>query len=405
MQGSKRNMIKRLGIAALCCFLLCGGIVFLSSQPVMGSELTDLSGLSDSDDPLDAYRAKQKELNGQMDELKEKIKKQNSTIKGYKDEIADLEAQIMVAQGQIDAIQTSIDSANAQIKQAEEDIAAAEVRLAERQEYLGSRLVNLYIYGDIDMVDVIFKTDSFEDFLAVFDMTETIMQQDRYLINSITKERNTIIANKEKMETMRDELVEMTYEYDDLKRDLAAKEKTKASALAEAQQTKEGYQAMLDEFEAASNQVDGMIKEYMSTHNDNISYGGSMIWPLPSPWGKNYVTSEYGYRYHPISGSYSYHTGIDIAADGGTPIYAAADGKIMTRGWIGGYGNTIIINHGDDISTLYGHQSAFGSFGEGDYVVAGDIIGYVGTTGNSTGNHLHFEVRLNGSHTSPWNYL
>ena len=163
---------------------------------------------------------------------------------------------------------------------------------------------------------------------------------------------------------------------------------------------------MLDEFEAASNEVSEMIREYMKNNSDStLSYGGTMIWPLPSPWGKNYVTSEYGNRYHPISGSYSFHTGIDIGADGGTSIYAAADGKIISRGWIGGYGNTIIIDHGNGISTLYAHQSAFGSFGVGDYVVAGDVIGYVGTTGNSTGNHLHFEVRVNGNHTSPWNYL
>lgn len=266
--------------------------------------------------------------------------------------------------------------------------------------------MDLYIYGDIDVIDVIFETSSFEDFVSVFDMTEQIMQQDKNMLNGIAKERNTIINNKIQMETMRDELVEMTYEYEDLKMDLADLQAQKMTAMSAAISTQEGYQAMLDEFEAASNEVSEMIREYMKNNSDStLSYGGTMIWPLPSPWGKNYVTSEYGNRYHPISGSYSFHTGIDIGADGGTSIYAAADGKIISRGWIGGYGNTIIIDHGNGISTLYAHQSAFGSFGVGDYVVSGDVIGYVGTTGNSTGNHLHFEVRVNGNHTSPWNYL
>ena len=87
-----------------------------------------------------------------------------------------------------------------------------------------------------------------------------------------------------------------------------------------------------------------------------------MIWPLPSSWGVNWITSDYGNRYHPISGSYSFHTGIDIGADGGTPIYAAADGKIIYRGWLGGYGETIQISHGDGLTTLYGHMSAYGSY-------------------------------------------
>ena len=391
----------------LVCAISIGFFMMASPAPASGTELTDLDGLGeDASDPLQEYRERQQQLQQEMDSLKSQIKDQSIVIEGYRDEISDIEARMLVAQQQIDAIQVGIDSANQHISEAEIQIEEAEERLKERQAYLEKRLVDLYIYGDIDVIDVIFETSSFEDFVSVFDMTEQIMQQDKNMLNGIAKERNTIINNKIQMETMRDELVEMTYEYEDLKMDLAELQAQKMTAMSAAISTQEGYQAMLDEFEAASNEVSEMIREYMKNNSDStLSYGGTMIWPLPSPWGKNYVTSEYGNRYHPISGSYSFHTGIDIGADGGTSIYAAADGKIISRGWIGGYGNTIIIDHGNGISTLYAHQSAFGSFGVGDYVVAGDVIGYVGTTGNSTGNHLHFEVRVNGNHTSPWNYL
>ena len=391
----------------LVCAISIGFFMMASPAPASGTELTDLDGLGeDASDPLQEYRERQQQLQQEMDSLKSQIKDQSIVIEGYRDEISDIEARMLVAQQQIDAIQVGIDSANQQISEAEIQIEEAEERLKERQAYLEKRLVDLYIYGDIDVIDVIFETSSFEDFVSVFDMTEQIMQQDKNMLNGIAKERNTIINNKIQMETMRDELVEMTYEYEDLKMDLADLQAQKMTAMSAAISTQEGYQAMLDEFEAASNEVSEMIREYMKNNSDStLSYGGTMIWPLPSLWGKNYVTSEYGNRYHPISGSYSFHTGIDIGADGGTSIYAAADGKIISRGWIGGYGNTIIIDHGNGISTLYAHQSAFGSFGVGDYVVSGDVIGYVGTTGNSTGNHLHFEVRVNGNHTSPWNYL
>jgi len=369
----------------------------------------DLDKLADlaasSSDPLETYRDKQEELQAQMDDLEKQIAAQSSVISGYENELAGIEAQMLTVQAQLDAIQSSIDEANGQIADAEVAIADAEVRLEEREAYLKERLVNLYVYGDITMLDVIFETDSFEDFLALFDMVELVMAQDKHMVNEITKERNTIAHNKALMEKMRDELVVMTYEYEDMKLDLADLQQQKVIAMNGAISTKEGYQAMLDEFEAASEQVSKMIRDYLNTYGDTLSYGGSMIWPLPSPWGEDCLTSDYGMRWHPISGSYAMHTGIDIGANGGTPIYAVADGKIISRGWISGYGNVIIISHGDGITSLYAHQSAFGSFEVGDYVLAGDTIGYVGTTGNSTGNHLHFEVRVNGNHTSPWNYL
>jgi murein DD-endopeptidase MepM/ murein hydrolase activator NlpD len=127
---------------------------------------------------------------------------------------------------------------------------------------------------------------------------------------------------------------------------------------------------------------------------------GTFIRPIPGAG----VTSGFGYRTDPITGAQSYHSGIDFGAGCGTPIMAAGSGTVLSAGWNGGYGNATIINHGGGLATLYGHQSQIG-VSVGQTVQQGQVIGYVGTTGRSTGCHLHFEVRVNGNPVSPWAYL
>jgi len=131
----------------------------------------------------------------------------------------------------------------------------------------------------------------------------------------------------------------------------------------------------------------------------SLSRSSTFIWPL-----KGTITSAFGRRIHPVSGDESYHEGIDIAGASGKKVYAAGSGEISFLGWFGDYGRLIIIDHGDGIETRYGHLSDYDA-AEGDYVHAGDVIGYVGQSGNVTGPHLHFEVRRDGDPVNPRNYL
>lgn len=124
-----------------------------------------------------------------------------------------------------------------------------------------------------------------------------------------------------------------------------------------------------------------------------------MIWPLSGP-----ITSEYGWRTHPIYGNARYHSGIDIGGDYGMNIYAADSGTVTYSGWISGYGNTVIIDHGNGVSTLYGHNQSL-TVNVGQNISQGDVIAHCGSTGNSTGPHCHFEVRVNGEPTNPYDYL
>jgi len=250
-------------------------------------------------------------------------------------------------------------------------------------------------------LDVVFGTDSFEDFLSVYDLTQRIMDQDEVLLHQINTEKTNIEYNKKLAQEAVVEQESLMHDLEDEKADLNALCNQYEAKVAEAGTTLEELEALWQQEVAAGEQAEELLRDMIS--DSTLSFGGSFIWPLPAAW--TYVSSEYGWRNHPIYGNQRFHNGIDIPADGGTPLYAVAEGKVIYAEWIGGYGNCVMIDHGDQVVSLYGHLSGYGNFSVGEYVVPGDVIGYVGTTGASTGNHLHFEVRLNGSSTSPWNYL
>ena len=187
--------------------------------------------------------------------------------------------------------------------------------------------------------------------------------------------------------------------------ELEEKKKEKTALVADAENEKEESQEAYEEMLALSNEIAKEIRQIQAANAASGTGGhgtGVFTWPLPSQYRS--VSSPYGMRTHPTTGVYKMHTGIDLPAPSGTPIYAADDGVVIMARRNGAYGNCVIIDHGNNIATLYGHMSRIGT-SNGASVKKGDVIGYVGTTGASTGNHLHFEVRKNGNHTSPWNYL
>lgn len=400
-------LMKKWFLPILLCLtvLICGGLLLWQLPLALATSGDELNQAETADDPLQAYRDALENIRDRMENIEDEIANQEYLIQGLQSEIASIDLQLIEVNQQLQVAQTAISDVELLIEGLEVDIENAEARLAERQAYLQERLVNLYIYGDITMLDVIFETTNFEDFVTLFDMVELIVLQDQSLAEQIVAEREQIKSDKEALELYLGELVVMQNEYYDMASDLNRLEAEKVAAIDEANMTIAEYEAFYASEMATAEAASEKIRELLASSDSTLTYGGSMIWPLPSPFGQDYVTSEYGYREHPVYGGNRFHSGIDIGADGGTPIFAAADGKIILREYYGGYGYTIMIDHGSGVVSLYAHQSAYGDFQVGDYVVAGDTIGYVGTTGTSTGNHLHFETRLNGEYASPWNYL
>ena len=162
---------------------------------------------------------------------------------------------------------------------------------------------------------------------------------------------------------------------------------------------------ILEDLEAESKALNSEIKrlqaEQAAKNGTNTKAPGAYLWPCPS---SHTITSNYGYRVHPVTGAKKLHSGMDIGASYGAAVVAAASGTVIMSKYYGGYGNCIIIDHGGGVSTLYGHMSSLVAK-TGQKVSAGETIGKVGSTGVSTGNHLHFEVRINGSTVNPANYV
>ena len=258
------------------------------------------------------------------------------------------------------------------------------------------------------------------------DLLKRVIAQDSDLVGAVLDYQNEIIEIGKQLEAdkkIQEELAEKAEFAKNIKLEKVARQQALIDRM---NNDKEVYDRQYDEMMAASAEVTKLIeqKRYQeqvaamqaerakqaqqaqSEYQDNggvqvfeSSGGGGMIWPVSGE-----ITSPFGWRTHPIFGSSRFHSGLDIGADYGVPIVAAQSGVVIEAGWIGGYGNTVMIDHGGGIVTLYGHNQSL-AVDVGQSVAQGQVISYCGSTGNSTGPHCHFEVRLNGEPVSPYNYL
>lgn len=325
----------------------------------------------------------------------ESILQEESTITG---QIQRIEQEIMSTENELRRVESRIEHIKESIVKTEEEIELLEEELEEQTEYLNERLVFLYERGDISYLEVLLNASDLKDFLTRYDMLNRIIEQDSKLIETINKKQNELNMRKADMEVQRNELVRIQNEQEARKEMLAIQADEKKNLLGSVQSERENYEKVIEELEATSRQLEQMIR---SVQGDDVLGTGIMTWPTP---GWTHITSPYGQRFHPVLGTNRMHTGIDIGAPQGVDIVAADDGRVIYSGWQGGYGQTIIIDHGGGISTLYAHQSQL-LVSDGQLVSKGQLIGKVGSTGMSTGPHLHFEVRQNGSHVDPIPYL
>ena len=205
------------------------------------------------------------------------------------------------------------------------------------------------------------------------------------LQETVAASTRVVAYRAEQVRTLRDQLIAQ-------QRSLAGARGDRRQTLADTQANEREWVAEADALRASSTSVAAQITSHSSSPNSSPS-SSSLVWPASGP-----ITSPYGMRWG------SLHPGIDIGAGMGAPIHAAASGRVILAGYSGGYGNLIVIDHGNGLATAYAHQSRLG-VSVGQAVSQGDVIGYVGSTGFSTGPHLHFEVRVNGSPVDPMGYL
>jgi murein DD-endopeptidase MepM/ murein hydrolase activator NlpD len=339
------------------------------------------------------------ELQKEIDEYKERIKKHQKTHESILQELARLDAEQALSEKELAYIEKSIDYNNAQVAVAREEIAVIEERLAAQKAAFDARLVSMYKAGQTSYIDVLLTSRTFSDLMARLHYLKRLAANDTELIEGYTADRLELVAKKEALEARLVELEELRA-YEEQKRDAVTKRtEERQSYLAKIESEKAQYEKALDEMEAQSKALERVIAE-LQAKEGLPSRELSMIWPVTGYW----ISSYYGWRHHPILGYDRFHSGIDYAAGYNVPIKAAESGRVIFSGVNGGYGNCVIIDHGGGVSTLYAHCNKL-LVKQGDIVVKGQQIALVGSTGLSTGPHLHFEVRVNGQTTDPLNWL
>lgn len=367
--------------------------------------------------------AEDEDLTNQLDSIQQQVNQQNAAkadaetvIGSVSEQLRQIEEQLRQATAELGTIKEQRVAVENDITLNERQLTEAQKRLEGRESVFYKRVRDIYINGRLSYLDVVIGSKDFSDFANRLEVLKRIIDSDITLINEIKKERADIEAHKQKLEADRAKLVELEKAALAKQAEIEQKKAERNVVLQKAQNDRATAMQAIEELNASSAQVSAMLKERQAARaaaaaaaaqssggqgaSDNWVQGtGQLGWPVSGE-----ITSPYGYRVHPIWGTTIYHSGIDIGVDEGTPVHAADGGVVVWSGWMGGYGYAVVIDHGNGLSTLYGHNSEL-AVDEGQSVAKGQVISYAGSTGNSTGPHVHFEVRVNGDPVDPMGYL
>lgn len=357
---------------------------------------------------LPVYADELEEKKRELNEVSRQIKTNQQMLKAKKKEansvlgqIKDIESDIMDTETRINQLSDRINILETNIDIKEKEIAEAEEKLNEKVKVLSERLVFIYETGDVSYLEVLFSATDIKDFLTRYDMLSMIVEQDRQLIEEIEAERDKLKMQKSDLEVKKRELLSIKEEQAAQKEALEAKKKEKSELFDQLQMEAKEYEKALNELEELSRQLESVIRQLQAKNSGQALGTGVYTWPAP---GYYTITSPFGMRFHPILQVRKLHTGVDIGAPMGADIVAADSGVVIYAGYNGGYGNMVIVDHGNGMSTLYAHMSRIVA-GNGQKVGKGEVIGKVGSTGFSTGPHLHFEVRKDGNPVDPMGYI
>ncbi|NPV91607.1 MAG: peptidoglycan DD-metalloendopeptidase family protein [Firmicutes bacterium] len=350
---------------------------------------------------LEKYQQEMDAISRKIDQKQQQLDQANRQAKTVTNQLNVLEMDIDKTESEIEYLNKRMNYLNQQLGLTNNELKNAQASLEERSRVLGSRLKQIYMDGDQQYLEVLLDSSDLTDFLAHFDMMEKIVDNDMQLLRDIELDRIKVATRKVELENQQLQVNQVKSDNENKQGYLQQQSKEKEKALASIEAQKEQYEKAMDELEANSRALEKMIRDLQSKNPKPKQGTGGFIWPLSS---YHSISSEYGMRYHPVLKTRRMHTGIDIPAPKGVAIKAAQSGEVILAGWYGAYGQAVIIDHGGGVATLYGHQSAL-KVSVGQQVSKGDTIGLVGSTGWSTGPHLHFEVRVNGKDVNPHNYV
>ncbi len=352
------------------------------------------------------------QLSSNMDKMEDVVEQKNLT-----------DQQIFLLHQQVQNISQQITAYNDLIADKQEELDAATARWQELNEKYKERIRAMEENGKVSYWSVLFKANNFSDFLDRLNMIEEIAAADRRRMEELNEAATAMENAKAELESERTALQASKKELEESSAKLEESQKESDKLLKQLIATGEEYQALLDEAEKKESETASTIdsleyaydaakereyKEWLASQPSGGGGGGSNVvdgvtWLMPINY--TYFSSPFGWRIHPIYGDWRFHYGVDLSAPQGTPIYASRSGQVTTTAYeAGGAGYYVSINHMDGYATRYLHMTHY-IVSPGQYVTAGQVIGYCGSTGGSTGPHLHFSVYYNGVAVNPAKYI
>jgi murein DD-endopeptidase MepM/ murein hydrolase activator NlpD len=309
------------------------------------------------------------------------------------------------AEDELEQAVAKLSEAQDRLRELKMRIKYTSLRLLRAQHALERRLRAIYMEGEVSYMAVLLQSDDFTDFLNQADYLERILKTDAELISSVKSHKATLDEQKSSARSAVIELARLRLKKQDKVESLSRLKAAQDDLYERLERHQSELRGRITEMEHITLKKEKELRELIRRRTVTFPSGvvppsaGGLIYPVRGP-----VTSVFGYRIHPITGASRLHSGMDFGVDYGTPIQAADNGLVIESGWVGGYGNTVILDHGGGWTTLYAHASQL-NVRAGQTVRRGQTVSFVGSTGMSTGPHLHFELRYMGNPVDPMSRL
>lgn len=421
---------KRKNLVRLVCVVLC----LLMLVPLVANALIVMTSAASSSEikkELDALKAQADEIAAAGDALEADLAENESETQSTIEQKVAIDLRITQTETEIANVNAQIQQYNLLIAQKQSELEASEKELEQMNARYKARLRAMEETGSVSYWSILFKASSFSDLLSRIDSIHEVAEADNRMLEEIRSLSDSIKAERQELE---DELKAQQAARDELNEMEATLQTQREEANALLKELDEAYLNLTDEFlanEERENELRAQMMEAQAEYEaalsaeeaarlaalnkNNVAGGGGTTAStagssggsssgFSSPLNYLTVTCAYGWRIHPIWGDKRFHTGVDLAANQGDPIYAIASGTVTSASYSDAYGYNVSISHGNGYGSMYAHMTSY-TVSAGQYVSQGEIIGYVGSTGWSTGPHLHFEVYVNGSTVNPMDYV
>lgn len=390
--------------ARTACFLLAIALFLASAGPLPGA-----SGL---DSRIAQEEARMRILEKQISEHQKRAKQMGEKEKGVLTQLNSLDQKKKVTEQRIRVLELKLEKVKNTISNLRAEVRLTEQELAEMMHVFENRLVDIYKYGGVAEFNLLLSSTTAHEAMETSYLLNRIALQDQAMISGMLEKKDRLLQAAAQMEQQEKELAVNASRLGKERKTFRQEINKSNAFLGQVRQERALHEQAVKELQQSQKEIQQTVTALMRKKRDEESRdrgrsaqytylpsGGQLSWPV-----QGQISSTFGTRVHPVFKTKMMHTGIDIRAPRGTPVRAAGPGEVLFAGWLRGYGQVIIIDHGNNLSSVYAHLSSM-SVRESAAVKKGQTIGSVGSTGTATGAHLHFEVRVGGDARDPMRYL